>query len=220
MTAVALAEDDDRGGRHSVEIILAMLEIASERTRREIQKLLAAELQPPPTAAEQRLAQLSFLSSLINGPIPAGLEFGECKREEYDKLRPLTAPSSRHLVETYGSWPRACRAAYGLQEDGSTTGPGRPWPGARRGEPRPDQYTREEVIAAVRRCAAELSAAGITSAPTSWQYDEWVRRHKMEAERRSQTVRLPSAAVVYRLFPTRCTGLSRWQVVLRSVEAG
>lgn len=216
MSAVSLAEDDDGSRRRPVEIVLAMLEAASERTRHEVQKVLTAELQPPPTAADKRLAQLSFLSSLINGPISAGLEFGECKREEYDKLRPPIGPSSRHLVETYGSWSRACRAAYGLQPDGTTTGPGRPWPGVRQGEPRAQPYTREEVIAVVRRCAEELRAAGITSAPTTWQYDEWVRRHKLEADRRGQTLRLPTATVIYRQFSKRKARLSRWQVVLRA----
>lgn len=216
LAAATPGADDHDERRRPVELVLAMLAAASERTRREIHRLLAAELQPPPTAAQRRLAELSFLSSLLDGPLVDGSEFRHCERLEYDRLRPPGAPSSRHLVETYGSWPRACRAAYGLQQDGTTTGPGRPWPGALRGEPRPERFTRQEAIAAVQRCARELCAAGITNAPTSWQYDEWVRRHKLEAERRNQAVRLPSAAIVYRLFPTRRAGLSRWQVVLRA----
>ena len=221
MSAVALATDgDDERRRRTVEIVLAMLEVASERTRHEIQRLLAAELQPPPTAAEQRLAELSFLSSLLNGPVSGRSDFLVCERLEYDRLRPPEAPSSRHLVETYGSWSRACRAAYGLQADGTTTGPGRPWAATLRGERRAQQYKRKEVIAAVQRCARELGAAGIIDTPTSWQYDEWVRRHKLEAERRSQTLRLPSAKSVYRLFPRRQAGSSRWQVVLRAAGLG
>jgi len=219
MTVTAISAGDGERPR-SVEIVMAMLEAASPRTRREIQKVLAAELQPPPTALQQRLAELSFLSSLIDGPASDGGEFLQCAREEYDRLRPATAPASRRLVEMYGSWPRACRAAYGLQADGTTTGPGRPWPVAGRGQPRARWYTREEVLAAVRRCAQELREAGITTAPTSWQYDEWVRRHKLEATRRGQTLRLPYAHTVYRRFPKRRAGLTRWQVVLRAAGLG
>jgi hypothetical protein len=220
MSAVAIATDDDDRRPEPVEIVLAMLEVSSERTRREIQRLLAAELQPPPTAAERRLAELSFLSSLLNSPVSDGSAFRQCERLEYDRLRPPEAPSSRHLVETYGSWLRACRAAYGLQADGTTTGPGRPWAATLPGERRARQYTRDEVIAAVQRCAQELGTAGITNTPTSWQYDEWVRRHKLAAERRSQTLRLPFAKSVYRLFPRRQAGRSRWKVVLRAAGLG
>lgn len=216
VAAAAPDGDDEDARRPPVELVLAMLAAASERPRREIHRLLAAELQPPPTAAQQRLAELSFLCSLLDGPVVDGSEFRQCERLEYERLRPPGAPSSRHLVETYGSWPRACRAAYGLQADGTTTGPGRPWPGTRRGEPKPGRYTRDEAIAVVQRCAAELRAAGITKVPTSWQYDEWVRRHKLEAERRGQTVRLPSAKVLYRLFPQRRRGRTKWQTVMRA----
>ena len=215
MSAAAIAAGDEDPRRRPVEIVLAMLAVASERTRREVQKLLAAELQPPPTAAQQRIAELCFLSSLIDGPAADGSEFRQCPREEYDRLRPSEAPASRRLVETYGSWSRACRAAHGLQADGTTTGPGRPWSVTRLGQRRAKTYTREEAIASVQRCARDLRAAGITNAPTSWQYDEWVRRNRLKAERRGQELRLPYTKSVYRSFPKRTPGLTRWQLVLR-----
>lgn len=218
VTAGAAGDDEPR--RRSVEIILAMLAVASDRTRGEIQRLLAAKIQPPPTAAQQRVAELSFLSSLLDGPVLDGSEFRQCAREEYDRLRPPEAPTSRRLVNTYGSWSRACRAAYGLQADGSSIGPGRPWPSANPGKRMGRGFTREEALDAVRLCAKELRAVGLAGAPTSWQYDEWVRRRRLEAERRGQMLRLPYAKSVYRRFPKRRRGLTRWQVVLRAAGLG
>jgi hypothetical protein len=212
----ATHKTDGGDGRRSVEVVLAMLRSASPRTGHEIQQLLAAELQCPPTAAEQRIAELSFLSSLLEGPLLDGRDFCDCNRRDYDKVRPTSAPSSRRLVDTYGSWSRACRAAYGLQADGTTTGPGKPWPNPDRGEPRSDVYTREEAIAAVTLCANELRAAGLIGAPTSWQYDEWVRRRKLRAKKRGKTLRLPYARNIYRWFSKRVRGRSRWQTILEA----
>jgi len=65
-----------------------------------------------------------------------------------------------------------------------------------------------------------LRAAGVTKVPTSWQYDEWVHRHKLEAKKRGGMLRLPYAKVMYRLFPKRRRGESRWHSVLRADGMG
>lgn len=210
---IAAATDDD-GQLRAVDLVLVMLRTASEKTRREVHKLLAADLDGPPAAVEIRLATLGFLASLLIGEPERGCEFRDCERDEYDRLRPDSAPSSRRLVDIYGSWSRVCRAAYGLRADGTTEGPGKPWPTGNRGKGERNDYTREEVIAAVKLCAKELRASGLVSPPTSWQYDEWVRRHKLAAKTTGKKLRLPYANNVYRRVPKRLPGTTRWQMVL------
>lgn len=214
ITVVAPADDPGDEPNTAVDVVMAMLRRASPNTRRQIHRLLGADLHELPSAAETRVAELGFLSSLLVGPLSPGITFRDCKREDYDKVRPTTAPSSRRLVDTYGSWSHACRAAYGLQADGTTIGSGKPWPTPNRGERERNWYMREEAIAAVNLCAQELQAAGVTRVPTSWQYDEWVRRHKLQAKKRGKTLRLPYAHNIYRRFPQRRRGRSRWQAIL------
>jgi hypothetical protein len=208
------------GGSRALEAALAMLNAASAATRREVHTLLSAVFHAPPTAAQLRVAELGFLGSLVAGPVEDGFEFRECDRTHYDNVRPKSAPSSRRLVDTYGSWSRVCRAAYSLQRVGTSAGPGKPWPTMNRNEPMGAHYTREEALAAVRLCAKELRAAGLAGVPTSRQYDEWVRRRKLQAKKRGQKLRLPYAQNIYRRFPRPRSALSVWQLILVAAGVG
>lgn len=214
MAADAAAAPDEPE-RRPVELILSMLRAAPAATRGEIHGLLAAELAALPSAQELRLAELGFLASLLSEPPSTGCEFGTCERIYYDQRRPKHEPSSRQLVERYGSWPRACRAAYSLDTGGIRRGSSKPWPTTDRGKHR-EPFTRDEVLAAVRQCAEELRRAGLIGQPTSWQYDEWVRRSKFEAKRRGQEARLPYARAIYLRFAERPRGRSRWHTILRA----
>lgn len=221
VNAAAAAAASDAANQRAVDAVLSMLRQSPAATRREVHRLLAAELAAPPTAAQLRVAELGYLSSLIASDLDDGFEFAECERTYYDEVRPTAVPSSRHLVDCYGSWSRACRAAYGVQLDGTSTGPGKPWPTMSCGEPKGADYTRDEAIAAINLCAKELRCAGLAGVPTSWQYDEWVRRRKLKAKKRGggggRTLRLPYAHNIYRLFPStgrRGRGQSRWQAIV------
>lgn len=216
MRAAATGSDSDDGTASSVEIVLSMLRAASASTRRDIHRLLAAQLCEPPPAAALRVRELGFLSSLLDDPQSDGCEFGTCERTYYDTVRPRSAPSSRELVDRYGSWSRVCRAAYGIQADGTTVGPGKPWPTTNGSGSDWTEYSREEATAALRRCVAELRAAGVLTTPTTSQYDEWVRRHKLQARRRGLKLRLPYARNIYRIFPQRRLSESRWGAVLKA----
>jgi hypothetical protein len=211
--SVAVADTPEDSGADPIGLILAMVRVATPDAGRHVHRLLAAELAGLPTARELRLAELGFLKSMLPDSPDDRCEFTTCERATYDELRPTTAPSSRHLVDQYGSWSRACRAAYSLDEDGSPRAAGKPWPTTNRGKPH-ELFTQDELLAAVRQCAEELRAAGLVGRPTSWQFDEWVRRRKLEARRRGQDIRLPTAKAIYLQFRHMPHGRSRWQAIL------
>lgn len=212
-TPVALAAPDEDRRPAAVEAVLAMISTASIETRRQVHRLLTADLRTVESAAQRRVADLGFLASLLPEP-DSGLDFGVCRRAFYDELRPSSAPSSRQLVEAYRSWSRACRAAASLGPDGAKVGAHRPWRG--NVADHLELYTKDEVLTAVRQCAAELQRSGLFSSPTSWQYDEWVRRKKLAAYGHGRVLRLPYASNIYRHFPRPELGRSRWNAVLEA----
>jgi hypothetical protein len=187
--------------------MLVMIKPAEEATLVELNRAIRLTLNPPATPAEQRLAELGSLASLLN-PLPprAGFGFPTLARKDYDRLRPATATSSATLVKRHGSWHAACYAAYGLQPDGQWTGPGRPRPSPY-GRPAPKPYTREEVLAALRQCQHDLGRRANNNV-----YERWRREKKKEAHRRGTTVRLPSAPVTYRHYPA---ARGDWNTALR-----
>jgi len=92
---------------------------------------------------------------------------------EYDRTRPDGAPSASRLSRRYGGWETACRAAFGLQADGTYPGHGQPWPAAWRGpgsKPRP--YTREECLDGIRACARALGRRPTVETYRAWLADQ------------------------------------------------
>lgn len=190
-----------------VGLVLAMTKPVDDSTLAELNRAIRLTLNPPASPAEQRLAELGFLASLLNQlPPRQGFGFPALQRKEYDHLRPVTATSSAVLVKRYGSWSAACYAAYGLQPDGRWTGPGRPWPSPH-GRPAIKSYTREEVLTALRRCQSDLDRR-----PTTNVYERWRREKQNDALKRGTTVRLPSVPVMYRHYPAARGG---WNCALR-----
>jgi hypothetical protein len=87
------------------------------------------------------------LDAFVQAPFP------RVPAARYDRERPADAPSSKELTERFGkSWPRACRAVWGLMADGRYAGCALPWQNMIAGRPR-IRYTDEECIAALRACA-------------------------------------------------------------------
>jgi len=78
---------------------------------------LARHLQAMAPAEQRVLVGRRRIVRLLD-QMPAAL----VDRVVYDELKPEGVPSSDWLVDRYGSWKRACRAADGLLADGRTTG--------------------------------------------------------------------------------------------------
>jgi hypothetical protein len=187
--------------------MLVMTKPAEDATLLELDRAIRLTLNPPTTPAEQRLAELGSLASILN-PLPPrpGFGFPTLPHKEYDRLRPATATSGSVLAKRYGSWNAACYAAYGLQPDGRWTGPGQPWPSSY-GRPATKPYTRDEVHEALRQCQHDVDRR-----PTTKVYDRWRREKSADARRRGTKIRLPSPPVIYRCYPAARGG---WNSALR-----
>jgi hypothetical protein len=99
-------------------------------------------------------------------------------------------PSLARVIQVFGNWTEAAKAA-GL----------RPNPPGRGNYER--RFTYEDVLDAVRACAAEIGHP-----PSEKQYDEWQRRSRPEA-RKGYKGRHPSATLARNLTPHR-----RWALLM------
>ncbi len=188
----------------------------------ELERALSLKLTVSPSAAERRVRELGALATLLgrqpavpddpDDKIPSvEIDAYERFREEYA----VDAPDHRRLVERYGSWLKACRAAFELLPDGRFRGSANPWPSPTRGKPRVRAYTKEELHAAIRRCALELARA-----PSSGDFHRWTREKKRLARfagvqptgvEPDEHPRFPSISVLYRFYPH---GTNRWRLAL------
>ena len=173
---------------------------------RELEAALTLHLQDaPPTAAEKRTLELGFLAELLDtltAPSATAAEGGDdwptvrqhpiIPRNLYDERRPPTAPHSHRLVELFGNWPKACRAAHGLLPDGRTLGAGRPW-----SQPWGEQptSTQDEVLDALRACAR-----AVLRTPTTTDYYEWCRAERRRLTAAGSRRRVPTLPVIYRRY--------------------
>jgi hypothetical protein len=181
-----------------------MIDRLSPHALRQLELALRARIGPTaPTPAERRRRDLRFLATLLERTTLAHRRVPYIERRLYNALRSPTDARSERLVEAYGGWPRVCRAAHRLLEDGRNAGAGLAWPApVRRGEPRPSPYTLKELIAAVTRCASELERI-----PSSADYCRWAAA-KRSAHTGLSTLRIPDYETVIRL------GLElRWESV-------
>ena len=200
----------DRGGGVSVPpAIAAMLDALEPAAILELERALRLRLQPTQSKAEQRVELLGFLAELLAQPLTDSTRStGRVSRRHYEQERPESAPQAQRLVELFGSWQRACRAANGLLPDGRWTGRANPWAQPVRGRPRAKPYTKDEVRAALRACALELGRR-----PTFTDYDRWREEKRKHGDRVEghRTRRLPPQRTIYRLYPT---GANRWRLAL------
>jgi uncharacterized membrane protein len=179
--------------------LTAMLDSLPPLGRREIEAWLAQELAGESTPAERRVAELGALAEMLNQVAPEpGWTYSMIPQAEYDERRPKDAPRGAVLAKRYGSWKRACKAAYGLKPDGRTLGRSHhAWPHEPgRGQPRVAAYTFEEAIRAIRRCGLELACR-----PTSPTYMHWYKAKRELARERGMSVRIPNIYAIYRHFP-------------------
>lgn len=187
-----------------------MLRVLELPVLAELEHALAHRLEPAPTPAERRWSELGVLARLLNErqPLP-GEDAPRLERRVYEQHRARHAPQApdpHTLVERYGSWRKACRAAYGLLPDGRYGGVGNPWPSPFLGRTSAAPYTREEVSESIRQCALDLGRI-----PTSHDYHYWTREKKRRGRLSGANVRHPSISVLYRLYRR---GENRWQLAL------
>lgn len=189
--------------------LLAMVDALKPDPVREISVLLEARLCPPPAAATHRFDELGFLADMITDAdaYDAGSPRSTPKRDYYDMNKPPEAPNSQRLCERYGTWTKACRAASTLLGAPACGGrsKARAWSHGFGGGRRPADYTRDEVILAVLRCAAAISRM-----PSSHAYFTWAARRRREAKLKGASHRLPAPNSVYRHFAS-------WEAVIFEV---
>lgn len=181
-------------------VVQVMLDELDGAALAELERALRGRLTPTAeNPAERRARRLGFLASLIERTGVA-----RPPREDYDQLRPPSAPRGQELTAEFGLWRRACRAAEGVLPDGRinrASGENHPrTPGAREKTP---TYSRGEILNAIRRCALATGRV-----PTSLAYERWREREVGEAKRFGKsTPRLPSLGTIARTFP-------RWRLVI------
>ena len=175
----------------------------------EVARALHARLNAPPSAAQRRIRELGYLARLLDERPQPPERLPYFPRVLYDERRPIEkpdAPPSARLQERFGSWPRACHAAWGLKPDGRSISSADPWPRPARGA----RIGAVEAIASVCRMAAAIGRA-----PSSHEYHHWVIASRARA-RREGTTACPFVPIssVYRLIaPDRCGG-NGWRLVI------
>src|SRR4051812_709019 len=98
----------------------AMLNRLNPASKQEFTRRLHARVHAPKAAAERRLADLGYLAGLLDERPQPPERLPYIERKIYDQRRPLEAPEApltARLTERYGSWERACYAAWGLLDD-------------------------------------------------------------------------------------------------------
>jgi hypothetical protein len=198
--------------------VAAMTDAASILAVDELAKALSAQLNAPPTPAERHLGELGFLASLVQAEPLLNGEIPYVERKRYDELRAMvTPPATRSalLVERYGSWVAACRAASGLLPDGRNRGPAAPFPSWSGGRPKEKPYTKREVIAVILQCQKEYGRA-----VSSHEYLNWRHRRSTTLRTRGLRSRLPTQDAIYRVFGLqgKAKGRGRWRTIMEEVE--
>lgn len=221
--------------------VLAMLPLLPPVALAELEAALAVRLNPAPSPAKRRVAELHYLAGLLYEikPLPEHLrtesggdrgrrrslpiEAPALDRAVYEQRQPLEAPdapSAHTLVKRYRSWRRSCQAAYGLRDDGRYIGSSNPYLQPLSGKSRID-YTIDDVRRSIRRCAQALGRI-----PSAGDYHRWNREAKRLARERgvraigsnpSEHPLIPGLAVVYRLYPRAGSKENRWRAALADV---
>lgn len=190
-----------------------MIALLPPEAAAEVLRALYAKLNAPPTAAELRVKDLGFLARLLDEQPQHPDRLPHVSRKLYDARRaadPGPVPGSARLQERFGSWPRACHAAWGLLNDGRSWGPGEPWARPAR---HPKNYQPEEAAASVRKCAKEIGRI-----PSSQEYHTWVINHRRRARDSGQSTRpfVHYSSVMRLLAADRSRG-NGWRLVIARV---
>jgi hypothetical protein len=190
--------------------VRAMIAVLPAEAVAEIGRALHGKLNAPPTAAEHRVSELSFLARLLDEQPQHPDRLPYISRKQYEARRATdsaVAPPAARLQERFGSWSRACHAAWGLLEDGRCWAAGDPWPRPTR---HPKNYTVEEAAASVRACTHALDHA-----PSSQEYHRWILNRRRRARTTGEDARpyVHYASIMRLLAPDRSCG-DGWRLAL------
>ncbi len=189
----------------------AMVSLLPIEAKHVLARRLHDQLFAPATAGERRIAELGLLAALLDeSPQPPG-RLPRIERAAYEARRVAedgAAPRAAVLVERYGSWSRACWAAWGLLADGRNAMGGRPWPQ----QGRASRFDLNACVDAVRACAAAIGRI-----PTSKDYTDWARARRRNARDRRAAVDVPLHAVVLRMLAPDRERKNGWRLVIARV---
>jgi hypothetical protein len=183
--------DDERVPPDVVAFAIRLIHVLDARGKRDLERLLAADLALP-TAAELREARLGTLVDMLDdsGECPTAPAY-EAERERVGRISGVAKPpAASTLLRAYGNdWGRAVRAAYELRKYGSASRVKHDHKYARGGRVKGDDvYTREEAIAAIVRFRDRHEVW-----PTGNQYFKWAAALRRRArEGGHPDPRLPS----------------------------
>jgi hypothetical protein len=174
--------------------IVAMIAQLQREPLAELERALAAKLAPRRAPADRRREEFALLSELVDGWDGRGRS--PVKRALYDEVSTADDPPSKSLVRRHGSWVDACQAALAAPSESDGAQPRQPWVTARIGQPRPANYTSEEVIRAYLECWRAIGRE-----PTSNVFYSWVAERRRRARESGAPVpRLPTQRSVERHF--------------------
>lgn len=188
--------------------VRAMIEALPAEAVEEVGRALHARLNAPITAAERRVKELLFLTRLLEEQPQPPDRLPYIPRKLYDQRRVTDAPDaplSARLHERFGSWIRACHAAWGLRDDGRSFGEAQPWPRTPR---RRNAYSVDEAKASVRQCADAIGHR-----PSSYEYHMWVMTRRARARAAGETVVIVHLSTVNRLLAPDRKDRNGWRLV-------
>jgi hypothetical protein len=215
MSAEPDAENPPYDRSDPLRSIRAMIAEAKQDALREVGLALHARLNAPETAIRRRVAELGFLANSLEEHPQDPNRLPSLNQDVYDETRKRLAPkapSSEILAKRYGSWKRACYAAYGLRIDGSKCAPGNPWPSNWTGMRMAPNFSREECVASVRACAEAIGRR-----PTSSTYSEWRINRRARARAAGEKVRLAPVRRILALLAPERGERDGWKIVLAKV---
>jgi hypothetical protein len=201
--------------RDPLRSIRAMIAVTPDQALKAVAHALHARLNAPESALKRRVAELGFLAAQLEEHPQNPNVLPSLRQEIYDETRRRAAPkapSSEVLAKRYGSWKRACYAAYGLRIDGSKNAPGLPWPAMWSGKSATGKYTRAECVASV-----ELCGAAIGRRPTSFAYNEWRINRLARARAKGEDIRVASVGRILAVLAPERGDRNGWQIVLAKV---
>jgi hypothetical protein len=190
--------------------IRAMLATLDDDRRTTLARAFHQHLNALLPASERRVAELGFLARLLGEQLQDPDHLPYIARKLYDVRRsanPSLGPSSAALQKRFGSWARACHAAWGLLDDGRSWGPGQPWPRPPR---HPQNYEKDDATRSVRACTSAIGHI-----PSSFEYHRWVINRRARARGTGTPVR-PYVPIrtVYRLIAPDRSDRNGWQLVI------
>jgi hypothetical protein len=176
---------------------------------------LHSRLYAPLTAKERRVADFGLLAVILDEELQLPDRLPRIKQETYEQERDRrgqAAPSSETLVRRYGSWKRACFAAWTVRIDGSRAAG---WYGEFLAPVNHSTkaFTTDECVQAIHACAS-----AIRRSPSSHDYLRWRGNLLRRARTSGADVRIPSVSRILKLLAPERGERDGWQLALAAAK--